>query len=152
MRQSKFHRDIPNTMNVIGTTTSPFPNCTVTVTPQKKNENDLDISIEDVVMWCIHSGQAEQWCFVPLTITVELKDSYGDLKCWGDSEQVNEYTYAIRVCTEQPLRDTVATLCHEMIHVKQWVTGIWDEPTYGEKECEEKQYEMADAFFRLRHP
>ena len=47
----------------------------------------------------------------------------------------------------QPLRDFVATIVHEMIHVAQWEKNEWYE-TDGEKECEDLQYKLTDELWR----
>ena len=74
--------------------------------------------------------------------------SYGDIRCWGQTDE-HEWeigTYVIDVAKDQPLRDYIATLMHEMIHVKQWVTGRWRGD--GEKEAERLQYKLTDRFWR----
>ena len=94
--------------------------------------------VENIVTWCCEYFELSE-----ITIEVYLRDSYED--CWGDSEQVSRDSYGITVCTDQSLRDFVATLCHEMIHVNQWVTGKWEGD--GEEECEKRQYELADKYW-----
>jgi hypothetical protein len=44
------------------------------------------------------------------------------------------------------LRDFLATLMHELVHVLQWERGEWEDD--GEKEAEDKQYELADEFWK----
>ena len=96
--------------------------------------------VENMVTWC-----CEYFGISQIAIEVTLRDSYESEDCWGISEQVNRDSYRITVCTNQSLRDFVATLCHEMIHVNQWVTGEWEGD--GEEECENRQYELADMYW-----
>ena len=51
----------------------------------------------------------------------------------------------MRICTNQNLRDVVATICHEMVHVQQWVRDSWYGD--GEPEAEERQYQLADDYW-----
>lgn len=97
---------------------------------------------EDMVAWFFEMQNMEG-----VTVEVELKDN---MNCWGDSQEVtdddwNTY-YDIRVCTNQPLRDVVATLMHELVHVQQWVENEWEGD--GEKEAESRQYDLADAYWK----
>ena len=96
----------------------------------------------NVIVWyCCEYFQLEG-----LDIKVDLYHEYDLLGCWGDSEQISDTEYTIRVCTDQTLRDFVATVCHEMVHVNQWVTNKWSGD--GEKEAEKLQYKMADKFWK----
>ena len=96
----------------------------------------------DVIVWyCCEYFQLEG-----LNIKVDLYHEYNLLGCWGDSEQISDTEYSIRICTDQTLRDFVATVCHEMVHVNQWVTNKWSGD--GEKEAEKLQYKMADKFWK----
>ena len=96
---------------------------------------------EDVVRWCCQMMELEG-----LTINVYLRDEYSEIKCCGDSEQVSDTEYNIRIFTGQSLRDFVATLTHEMVHVEQWVNNEWSGD--GEKEAEKRQYELADMYWK----
>ena len=63
---------------------------------------------------------------------------------WNDDDEV----YDIAVTAGQSLRDAVATIAHEMVHVMQWETWPeerWDDD--GEAEAEALQYELADALW-----
>ena len=84
------------------------------------------------------------------TITIHLTN-YKKLSCWGESFEVDDEnmgvkSYVVSVATDQYLRDFVATLMHELVHVLQWERGEWDDD--GEKEAENKQYELADEFWK----
>ena len=69
-----------------------------------------------------------------------------NMNCWGESEQICEGEYRIKVCTNQSLRDFVATVMHELVHVQQWETGVWKGD--GEKEAEKRQYKLADEYWK----
>ena len=79
-------------------------------------------------------------------IEIHLSTS-AQLGCWGMAWQHEDKDnpYCISVAEDQSLRDFVATIAHELIHVKQWLRGgyVGD----GEAEAESEQYEMADAMW-----
>lgn len=106
---------------------------TITIWPMRNNDN-----IVDIVEWFLEKNNIEG-----VTLDIELKET---MSCWGDSEQVTGDThYNIRICTNQSLRDFVATLMHELVHVHQWVESKWDGD--GEKEAAIRQYELADEYW-----
>jgi hypothetical protein len=93
-----------------------------------------------VVVWCRN--------FFAISDDVSIKfrlDIYKDIDCWGISEQIDDKTYSVIVSTDQSLRDFVATIVHEMIHVKQWETGVWDGD--GEAEAGRLQYPVTDRIW-----
>ena len=80
-------------------------------------------------------------------VQVHLNYNYEDLDCYGMCvEGVVPHTYIIHVARDQTLRDWVATLVHEMVHVNQWETGEWTGD--GEKEAERLQYEITDQLWK----
>jgi len=80
---------------------------------------------------------------------VNLK-TYKAMKCWGEcSEGDDGIDYNIDIATDQSLRDFIATLMHELVHVLQWERGSWKGE--GEREATELQYELADDFWRCGH-
>lgn len=81
------------------------------------------------------------------TIKINLTD-YKMLKCWGESykEEGNDNCFVVSIATDQYLRDFVATLMHELVHVLQWERGEWEDD--GEQEAEDKQYELTDEFWK----
>jgi len=80
---------------------------------------------------------------------VNLK-TYKAMKCWGEcSEGEDGIDYNIDIATDQSLRDFIATLMHELVHVLQWERGSWKGE--GEREATELQYELADDFWRCGH-
>ena len=60
--------------------------------------------------------------------------------------QDNNRSFEIEIQKGLSFDEIVKTLCHEMVHVKQWETGEWNGD--GEKEAEMLQYIMADNFWR----
>tara|TARA_R100001510_G_C7655602_1_gene214853 strand:+ start:3978 stop:4367 length:390 start_codon:yes stop_codon:yes gene_type:complete len=79
-------------------------------------------------------------------LRVNLK-TYKTMKCWGEcSEGENGVDYVIDIATDQCLRDFIATLMHEMVHILQWERGSWKGE--GEREATQLQYDLADDFWR----
>lgn len=92
-----------------------------------------------VVEWCLEYFQLHE-----STIQVTLR-TYDD--CWGYCVEGNtEHAYRIMIAYDQSVRDFVATLVHELVHVKQWETGKWK--GNGEKECERLQYKLTDKLWK----
>jgi len=89
--------------------------------------------------WCIkHFGLYN----AEVTFTLMKK-----IDCWGEcGEGRFPNTYRISVATDQSVRDFVATIVHEMIHVKQWETGRWRGD--GEKEAIRLQYKLTDKLWK----
>ena len=112
------------------------------------------------VMTAYHDDRDEKYCraivmymlneYFDLETTrvqVHLTHSYHALQCYGMCEQGTvDNTYIIHIARDQTLRDWVATLVHEMIHVNQWETGEWTGD--GEKEAERLQYEITDLLWK----
>ena len=70
------------------------------------------------------------------------------IKCCGQSYEHDWElnTYVIEVSIDQSLRDFIATVVHEMVHVKQWLRQSWWRD--GEREAEKLQYKLADMFWK----
>jgi len=58
----------------------------------------------------------------------------------------DEGGYNIEINVNQSLRDFVATIVHEMVHVKQYVTGKWKGT--GEQEASNPQYKLTDKLWK----
>lgn len=72
-----------------------------------------------------------------------------DLDCWGECgerDATEDATYEISVNPKQCLRDFVATIVHEFVHIKQWETGEWDGD--GEAEAKHLQYSITDRMWK----
>ena len=95
--------------------------------------------IEATVKWC-----GEYLFLDNVSISIRIKN-YDD--CWGSCvEGEVKKSYRITVANNQSLRDFVATVVHEMIHVKQWETGKWHGD--GEEECDKRQYNITDKLWK----
>ena len=72
---------------------------------------------------------------------------YRDIKCHGQIQEWDQggTDYVIDLDYEQDLRDFVATIMHELVHLQQYETNEWYDD--GELECEARQYELADEFW-----
>lgn len=80
-----------------------------------------------------------------VSVEVILKRDYKD--CWGECwQQPGDSRYGIAVCTTQTLRDFVATITHECVHIRQYETGKWEGD--GEREAEDLQYVIADELWK----
>tara|TARA_R100000664_G_C2737125_1_gene126347 strand:+ start:269 stop:622 length:354 start_codon:yes stop_codon:yes gene_type:complete len=107
---------------------------------RKATSIERDIA-EKVVEWCIDNIVKHD-----TDINLELC-KYRTYNCWGtcvEGEEDNEFN--LTISTDQCVRDFVATITHEMIHVKQYVTGKWRGD--GEAECERLQYKLADKIWK----
>lgn len=94
-----------------------------------------------VVEYCVN-----YFNFDGVTIMVML-----DRECkndeWGSSwTQKGEHHYGVSVCVDQGLRDFVATVVHEMIHINQWETDEWEGD--GEAEAENLQFTITDELWK----
>lgn len=72
-----------------------------------------------------------------------------DLDCWATCEQDFDtafISYKIDVHPKQELRNFVASLVHEMVHVKQYVTNEWKDD--GEEEALNLQYQITDKIWK----
>tara|TARA_B100001059_G_scaffold76184_1_gene73762 strand:- start:8101 stop:8310 length:210 start_codon:yes stop_codon:yes gene_type:complete len=54
-------------------------------------------------------------------------------------------TYCISVAEDQSLRNFIATIAHELIHVRQWVHDKYMGD--GEEEAKEDQFKWADEIW-----
>ena len=91
-----------------------------------------------VIDWCMDYFYID--CKICLTLG-PYRDCYGWCK-----EGKKEHTYDVFVAFNQDLRDYIATLVHELVHVKQWETGEWKGT--GEKEAEKLQYKLTDKLWK----
>ena len=107
----------------------------IKVTGGTDNEKYICHSVID---WCFHNKVIERIVDVHVRIC-----KYNTFKCHGTCvDTAWTDLYRITVANDQSVRDFVATLMHELIHVNQYVTGYWEGD--GEKECEDRQYELTD--------
>jgi len=70
---------------------------------------------------------------------------YNSHQCWGSVERAGFNAFDLTIASNQSLRDFIATVMHEMVHVNQYVTGQWEGD--GEAEADEREYRLADDFW-----
>ena len=92
-----------------------------------------------VVEWCV-----EHLRLIDVVSVLVKVQPYKN--CWGECEQVNDHSYNMTIVHEQPMRDFVATIVHEMVHVMQWETDDWVGD--GEAECNRMQYMLTDELWK----
>ena len=85
------------------------------------------------------------------TINIRLNAwQYKDLKCYGQcyewDVEGSDIDYVIDIAIDQSIRDMLATIFHECVHLWQWERGHWKGE--GEHEAEQLQYELADEYWR----
>ena len=94
---------------------------------------------EATVRWCVEHLNIGN---VLISLIIKNHDD-----CWGSCiEGEVKKSYRITVANEQGLRDFVATITHEMVHVMQWETGKWSGD--GESEAKHWQYKLADKLWK----
>ena len=98
-----------------------------------------------------------RWCFINKVVVRHGIDinvkicKYVTHQCWGSvvdsgGEITSMTMFDMTIANNQSIRDFVATIVHEMVHINQYITGEWEGD--GEKECEEKQYAIADKIWK----
>jgi len=98
---------------------------------------------ERVVQWCLEHFNLE-WYGIDINLEICKYKTY---KCCGTCEEGDDSnSFNITIANDQSIRDFVATITHEMVHVKQYATGKWRGD--GEKECERLQYKLADKIWK----
>lgn len=115
---------------------------------------EMSEMMHDAVCWFLarynmqetghHAGRIHR-AIVKITLNaVEYKTH----KCYGQCyEWDNEHAdYVIDVAIDQSLRDMLATVFHECVHLWQWERGHWKGE--GEREACQLQYELADEYWR----
>ena len=97
---------------------------------------------KQVVDWCCRYFDLDD-------VNVKVKIGYrSSLDCWGICYQgKKDHHYIIEVAQDQCVKDFVATVVHEMVHVKQWETDKWDGD--GEDEAYHLQYKLANKMWKL---
>ena len=104
----------------------------------RKFERDI---AEKTVAWSIKDLYISRYNF-NLHINIKhINDCCGYCK-EGNSPR----TYIIDIANNQTLRDFVMTIIHELIHVRQYLTGEWEGD--GETEAWELQEDLTDAIWK----
>ena len=99
--------------------------------------------IEKTIEWC-------RGCFnISSDYIINYKRRHMD-DCWAECERINDIAFEITIHPTMCIRDTVATVIHEMLHVKQWIhESKRDEEDDGEAEANSLQYKLADLMWSL---
>jgi hypothetical protein len=93
-----------------------------------------------VVSWCINYFKLDVHS-TKIDVTLEeITDADGTCVDNDDGG------YDISISINLPLRDFVATIVHEMVHVKQYTTDKWRGS--GEKEADKLQYKLTDKIWK----
>ena len=92
-----------------------------------------------VVEWC-----CDRWNMEP-DIKLLLVE-YSDIDCWGYADRISPGVFEVAIARNQRLRSFLATVVHEMVHVRQYMTGRWRGD--GEREAERLQYLIVDSLWK----
>ena len=76
---------------------------------------------EDAIEWFVGKYDFDDGC----NFTVNLK-TYESMDCYGETQQFMKNKYEINLATDQGLRDFLATLMHELVHVLGDPLGVDD--------------------------
>tara|TARA_Y100000310_G_scaffold330787_1_gene403064 strand:+ start:502 stop:843 length:342 start_codon:yes stop_codon:yes gene_type:complete len=95
--------------------------------------------VHGVVNWCINHFKLDG----DIDISIELKMMED---CCGTCVDNDDGGYDIEISLNQSLRDIVATITHEMVHVNQYITEEWQGE--GEREANKLQYELTDQIWK----
>ena len=131
----------------------------IIVDPKTGCTKDQSIMIVDAIRWFLNrynmqinpdfDGDHEN-----ITITTNAWQ-YKDLTCFGQCYEWDQVIhsgvganvdYVIDIAVDQSVRDMLATVFHECVHLWQWERGTWKGE--GEREAEELQYKLADEYWR----
>ena len=102
---------------------------------------------EKVIRWCFKNKVV-----IRHGIDIDVKIcKYVTHQCWGSvvdsGGEINSMTmFDMTIANNQSIRDFVATIAHEMVHINQYITGEWEGD--GEKEAEDNQYVIADKVWQ----
>ena len=99
----------------------------------KKFERDV---AEKTVAWCLSHFNIND---VDIRMNIRRDES------WGYCEEDGDNKFTIVVDPEQTLRDFVASIVHEMVHLNQYITGEYRGT--GEAEAKYFQYRLTDKLW-----
>ena len=91
-----------------------------------------------------HRANVETVRITVNTATMKDLDCYG--QCYEWEADPSKCNYVIDVACDQSIRDLLATVFHECVHLWQWERNHWK--GYGEREANELQYELADEYWK----
>ena len=73
-----------------------------------------------------------------------------NVNVWGYCDMVEDNKYVICVARKHDsMREFVSTVCHEMVHVRQWCTNSWEGD--GEDEAYNLEYVYADMIIKEKN-
>ena len=109
--------------------------------------------IHDAVCWFLarynmqSTGRRNSIVHEDIGITLNAVE-YKTHKCYGQCYEWDQsgIDYVIDVAIDQSVRDMLATVFHECVHLWQWERGHWKGE--GEREENELQYDLADDYWR----
>ena len=116
--------------------------------------NEQSEMMHDAVCWFLArfnmqwNGDRSDSNIQKVGITVNAYQ-YKNLKCWGqcyERDKSDDVDYVIDIAIDQSIRDMLATVFHECVHLWQWERGHWKGE--GEREATQLQYELADEYWR----
>ncbi len=105
-------------------------------------KQDEQAIVLKTVNWCFDTGVVSKTPDINIEIC-----KYNTYNCFGTCVEWDDdmTSFDITVANDQTIRDFVATLIHELIHVNQYITNIWKGD--GEKECDDRQYPLTDKLW-----
>ena len=109
--------------------------------------------IHDAVCWFLarynmqSTGRRNSIVHEDIGITLNAVE-YKTHKCYGQCYEWDQggVDYVIDIAVDQSIRDMLATIFHECVHLWQWERGTWKGE--GEREATQLQYELADEYWR----
>ena len=120
--------------------------------PKSGCTKDQGLMVVDAVRWFLHRYNMQLHKFnvdyENIGITVNTL-TYKQLGCFGQCyewDKSDDVDYVIDIAVDQSIRDTLATVFHECVHLWQWERGNWKGE--GEREATQLQYELADEYWR----
>lgn len=95
--------------------------------------------------------RAAEYCFDQWGIQPQIYMSvveYNEINCWGYCQPHTFFpgAYIVVIARDQRIRQFIATVCHELVHVRQYSRGKWRGD--GEREAERLQYKLADRIWK----
>jgi len=120
--------------------------------PKSGCTKDQGIMVVDAIRWFLNRYNMQRndhyHSFENVGITTNARQ-YKDIECYGQCyewDHSDDVDYVIDIAVDQPIRDMLATVFHECVHLWQWERGSWKGE--GEREASQLQYELADEYWR----
>lgn len=100
----------------------------------RKHKREL---AETVVAWCINKLLSR---YRTLDVTVKLTNCFNTHGAYGYCLSITDREFEIEVDKTLSLREFIETLCHEMVHVKQYAKGEMKELSSGQIRWKKKVF------------